>query len=182
MESILQIQKGHSQRLFQLLTKLLLRFGGSKITSHNVIVNTVLVLLGTIFSQISITTFSYEIIDPVWMSVVYCLDSCLQTYSLGTQAICTIPPAYGEGADNLLAPVNRNEEEQSLVATTAELIVYLFSFFFNHPRVLQQLEMDYALETMIRLMNVYLTQYPLLTMFFYAYGHAVSNRLGGAER
>ena len=176
MEAILQFQEGQTPRVFHLLTKILLRYGGSHIIDNNIIVNTTLVVLSTIFVQIQITTFSKEAIYPVWMSVIYCLDSCLQTYSSGYTNVCSTPPPYGEGADNLQEPVSRNESEQSMITTTSELIVYLFCYFFCHPLVQEQLKSDYALQTMIQLTDTSVDQYALLTMFFYAYGHMVSTR------
>ena len=183
LEAVLQLQNGRIPRFFELLTKILLRYGGSKIIVNNTIVNSSLVVLGTIFVQIPVTTFSAEVIYAVWMSVVYCLDSCLQTYSQGSQRVCLTPPNYGEGADNLLEPMNRDANEQSTITVTTELIVYLFCFLFLHPQVQEELTKDYALQTMIQLMDTSVDQYALLTMFFYAYGHAISkSRLDGGVR
>lgn len=174
MEAVLQFQEGRIPLLFELLTKILLRYGGSKIIVNNIIVNTSLVVLGTIFVQIPITNFSNEVIYAVWMCVVYCLDSCLQTYSQGGQKVCLTPPNYGEGADNLLEPVNRDANEQSTITTTTELIVYLFCYLFLHAQVQEELTKDYALQTMIQLMDTSVNLYALLTLFFHAYGHAIS--------
>lgn len=176
MEAVLQLPGVRIPRFFELFTKILLRYGGWKIIENNIIVNTSLVVLGTIFVQIPITNFSDEVIYSVWMSVVYCLDSCLQTYSQGRQSVCLEPPNYGEGADNLLEYMNRDVDEQSTITVTTELIVYLFCFLFLHAQVQEELKKDYALQTMIQLMETSVELYALQTLFFYAYGHAISKR------
>ena len=176
LEAVLQLPGVRIPRFFELFTKILLRYGGWKIIENNIIVNTSLVVLGTIFVQIPITNFSDEVIYSVWMSVVYCLDSCLQTYSQGRQSVCLEPPNYGEGADNLLEYMNRDVDEQSTIAVTTELIVYLFCFLFLHAQVQEELKKDYALQTMIQLMETSVELYALQTLFFYAYGHAISKR------
>lgn len=176
LEAVLQLPGVRIPRFFELFTKILLRYGGWKIIENNIIVNTSLVVLGTIFVQIPITNFSDEVIYSVWMSVVYCLDSCLQTYSQGRQSVCLEPPNYGEGADNLLEYMNRDVDEQSTITVTTELIVYLFCFLFLHAQVQEELKKDYALQTMIQLMETSVELYALQTLFFYAYGHAISKR------
>lgn len=171
------MQEDSSLSMFSLISKLLLRYGGSQLVTQNSIVNACLILLGTIFSQIPVTNFNDQTIHQLWMSVLYILDSCLQTYSPNRRrSVCMSPPFYGNDAENLEMRIERSEEEQTIVTTTAELAVYLFGSLFQHSLVLYQLQMDYALESMIQLMETSSNEFALLTMFFFSYGHTVSER------
>lgn len=183
LEPLFKMQEDSSLSMFSLISKLLLRYGGSQLVTQNSIVNACLILLGTIFSQIPVTNFNDQTIHQLWMSVLYILDSCLQTYSPNRRrSVCTSPPFYGNDAENLEMRIERSEEEQTIVTTTAELAVYLFGSLFQHSLVLYQLQMDYALESMIQLMETSSNEFALLTMFFFSYGHTVSERgCGGNE-
>lgn len=150
-------------------------YGGERLIEYNSVISNILLLVGAIFKEIPITSFSEQEILDIWHGVFYVLDSALFTYSINEGNESGDYPSYSTYIDELLRiKPQLDEASESYLRNTVEMVVFLFSHFFQCPCVLKEFQNPYFYKTVYRLLELYCDSQFIMGMFFYQFGCAMN--------
>lgn len=171
----LEEQEDPQYNLTNILFDIIVGYGGKNLTKCDTTLNA-LQLMASVFRDISARDLPDDIIIRLWHCVLYALDSALYTYSPEhAPKKCPFPPYINYPDELIRKEEELDENQQALQENTVDIIIYLFSFFFESPAVVSELTQPHVLCTVHRLFEVYENNAGILGKFFYNYGRAVNN-------
>lgn len=173
-EQLVPSAENNNFSLISVICDWLRMYGGERIIEHNSVVTNILLLLGSIFKEIPITSFSEQEILDIWHGIFYILDSALFTYSINDGNENGDYPTYSTYTDELLRMKPQLDAvSESYLRNTVEMVVFLFSHFFQCPSVLKEFQTPFFYKTVNRLLELYCDSQFIMGMFFYQFGCAI---------
>lgn len=174
IEQVVAQQQDPSNSIFSIIPSILFRYGSADIIKQNAIVKSTLLLLSSVLSFYSPQLLDVATLHSCWMSVLFVLDTAMNTYGEGmTHTSQQEPPCYDEAGRATLTEVQRSAEEEVLIIDTLRVIGYLESLFFECEGMLADMQSACLLETMTRFLDYAKERYDLLCLLFYSYANAV---------
>lgn len=173
---VLQMQDNEDNNFSTIIGIIAHGYGGKDLFLSDVVERT-LHVLSCVFRTGSVTSLPQEEQLKFWHSIIYILDSILGTYTdANPKRSCKVPP-YISYHDELTAARSFSEEEEKILNQMVEIIVFIFSYFFESPAIHAELEKPYMKDTIDCLFNKYYVFPNITGMLFFNYGRAIHSSM-----